>query len=117
MTGFKVQGLRRRGLLKTISVVTALGLACVFGITAVFAAYYYSAMNSDMRYRARTTADFFANYQNLNYNDYYQSCVKYANTFEDKNNIELQFINASGGLVASSYGDWVGSSPATPEIV
>ncbi len=106
MTVFKVKGLRRRWLLNTISVVTALGLACVVGITAAFAAYYYSAMESDMRYRARTTADFFANYQNLNYNDYYQSCVKYANTFEDKNDIELQFINTKGDLIASSYGQW-----------
>ena len=106
MTVFKVKGLRRRWLLNTVSVVTALGLACVFGITAAFAAYYYSAMESDMRYRARTTTDFFANYQNLNYNDYYQSCVKYANTFEDKNDIELQFINTKGDLIASSYGQW-----------
>lgn len=106
MTVFKVKGLRRRWLLNTVSVVTALGLVCVLGITAAFAAYYYSAMDSDMRYRARTTADFFANYQNLNYNDYYQSCIKYANTFEDKNDIELQFINTEGDLIASSYGQW-----------
>ena len=106
MAVFKVKGLRRRWILNTLSVVTALGLVCVIGITAVFAAYYYSAMESDMRYRARTTADFFANYQNLNYNDYYQSCVKYANTFEDKNDIELQFINTEGDLIASSYGQW-----------
>lgn len=106
MAVFKVKGLRRRWLLNTLSVVTALGLVCVIGITAAFAAYYYSAMDSDMRYRARTTADFFANYQNLNYNDYYQSCVKYANTFEDKNDIELQFINTEGDLIASSYGQW-----------
>ena len=106
MAVFKVKGLRRRWILNTLSVVTALGLVCVFGITAAFAAYYYSAMESDMRYRARTTAAFFANYQNLNYNDYYQSCVKYANTFEDKNDIELQFINTKGDLIASSYGQW-----------
>ena len=106
MAVFKVKGLRRRWILNTVSVVTALGLVCVIGITAAFAAYYYSAMESDMRYRARTTADFFANYQNLNYNDYYQSCVKYANTFEDKNDIELQFINTKGDLIASSYGQW-----------
>ena len=106
MTVFKVKGLRRRWLLNTVSVVTALGLVCVLGITAAFAAYYYSTMESDMRYRARTTADFFANYQNLNYNDYYQSCIKYANTFEDKNDIELQFINTEGDLIASSYGQW-----------
>ena len=106
MAVFKVKGLRRRWLLNTLSVVTALGLVCVIGITAAFAAYYYSTMDSDMRYRAKTSSDFFANYQNLNYQDYYQSCIKYANTFKDKNDIELQFISTKGDLIASSYGQW-----------
>ena len=106
MAVFKVKGLRRRWLLNTLSVVTALGLVCVIGITAAFAAYYYSTMDSDMRYRAKTSSDFFANYQNLNYQDYYQSCITYANTFKDKNNIELQFISTKGDLIASSYGQW-----------
>lgn len=106
MAVFKVKGLRRRWLLNTLSIVTALGLVCVIGITAAFAAYYYSTMDSDMRYRAKTSSDFFANYQNLNYQDYYQSCIKYANTFKDKNDIELQFISTKGDLIASSYGQW-----------
>lgn len=106
MTVFKVKGLRRRWLLNTVSVVTALGLVCISCVTAAFAAYYYSAMESDMRYRAKSTTDFFADYQNLNYNDYYQSCITYAHTFQDKNDIELQFISTQGDLVASSYGQW-----------
>lgn len=116
MAVFKVKGLRRRWLLNTLCVITAVGLVCVLGITAAFAAYYYSAMESDMRYRARTTTDFFADYQNLNYNDYYQSCITYANTFEDKNHIELQFINTEGDLLASSYGQWAVQVLTTDEI-
>jgi signal transduction histidine kinase len=53
---------------------------------------------------------------NLNYGEYYQSCVNYAQTFEYRNTIELQFINSGGRLVASSYGPWAGKSPETPEI-
>ena len=69
-----------------------------------------------MRYRARSTTEFFADYLNQSYNAYYQSCITYARTFEDRNFIELQFINAEGQLVASSYGDWVGKAPSTPDI-
>lgn len=116
MAVIKVKGLRRRWLLNTVSVVLAVGLVCVIGITAAFAAYYYSAMDSDMRYRARTTTEFFADYQNQNYNDYYQSCITYAQTFEDKNDIELQFINTQGDLVASSYGQWSVEVLTTSEI-
>ena len=112
----KLKGLRRRWLINTVAVVCALGLVCVFAVTASFSAYYYSAMESDMRYRARSTTEFFADYLNQNYKAYYQSCITYARTFEDRNFIELQFINAEGQLVASSYGDWVGSAPSTPDI-
>ena len=102
--------------MNTVGIVCILGLVCVLVITAVFAKYYYSAMESDMRYRARTTTEFFADYLNQNYKEYYQSCITYAQTFEDKNTIELQFINAQGRLVASSYGNWAGQSPVTSDI-
>ena len=112
----KLRGLRRRWLLNTVSVVGALGLVCVLAITAIFAASYYSNMESDMRYRARTTTDFFTDYLDLDYNEYYQSCIAYAESFEDRNTIELQFINAEGRIVASSHGVWAGPSPTTSDI-
>ena len=112
----KVGGLRRRWLVNTVGVICALGMVCVLAVTASFSAYYYSNMESDMRYRARTTTEFFADYINQNYNEYYQSCMTYARTFEEKDHIELQFINKTGKLVASSYGDWAGQSPTTSEI-
>ena len=112
----KIKGLRRRWLFNTVGVVCVMGLVCVLAVTAVFAAYYYSAMESDMRYRARSTTEFFADYLNQNYNEYYQSCITYAQTFEDKDNLELQFINSQGSIVASSYGSWAGRSPTTSDI-
>ena len=112
----KVTGLRRRWLINTLCVVLPLAIVCVFAVTAAFAAYYYSGMESDLRYRARTTTEFFAENMNVDYNAYYQSCVKYAQTYEDRNSIELQFINAQGRLVASSYGPWAGDAPSTSEI-
>ena len=72
---FNVGGLRKRWLLNTASVVFALGLVCVLAVTASFAAYYYSNMESDMKYRARTTTEFFADYIDQTYNEYYQACI------------------------------------------
>ncbi len=111
-----IGGLRKRWLLNTASVVFALGLVCVMAVTASFALYYYSNMESDMKNRAKTTADFFADYIGQSYSEYYQSCITYAQTFEDKDALELQFISKEGDLVASSYGQWAGESPSTPEI-
>lgn len=112
----KLGGLRKRWLLNTASVVLALGLVCVLAVTASVAVYYYSRMEADMSNRARITRDFFASYIDQDYNDYYQSCITYAQTFENKNIMELQFINQQGSLMASSYGQWAGQSPSTPEI-
>ena len=114
--GKEFTGLRKRWLLNTVAVVLPIALVCVMAVTAIFTSYYYSGMKSDLSYRARTTADFFADYMNLNYSEYYQSCVKYAETFDERNIIELQFINAEGQLVASSYGPWAGKAPQTGEI-
>lgn len=112
----RIGGLRRRWLLNTVGVVLILGMACVVAVTSVFAAYYYRNLQSDMENRAKNTTEFFADHINLSYNEYYQSCITYAQTFADKNFIELQFINAQGKIVASSYGQWIGRSPSTPEI-
>ena len=112
----KIGGLRRRWLVNTVGIVCALGLACVLTVTAVFASSYYSNMQSDLRYRARMTTTYFAEHLNQSYNEYYQSCITYAQTFEDRDHLELQFINAKGQIVASSYGRWTGQSPTTPEI-
>ena len=113
---WKVGGLQKRWLRNTISVVIALGLVCVLAVTATFAAYYYSNMQRDMNNRARTAMDFFADYIDQSYDEYYRSCILYAQTYEDKDSIELQFINTQGDLIASSYGQWLGTPPATPEI-
>ncbi len=112
----KPGGLRKRWLINTACVVFSLGLVCVMAVTASFAAYYYSNMQSDLEDRAKTTTEFFANYLDQNYNSYYQSCITYAQTFEDRDHLELQFINVQGDLVASSYGPWSGQAPNTPEI-
>ncbi len=113
----KLYGLRKRWLINTVGVICALGLVCVFVVTMVFSAYYYSGTISDLKYRAQSTAAFFDDYLNQNYKEYYQACVDYVNGFENKNTIELQFLDARGHIVASSYGIWLGESPTTWDVL
>ncbi len=108
--------LRKRWLINTLGVIFALGMVCVLALTALLANQYYSNMRSDLHDRAESTAVFFADYLNQSYNEYYQSCITYAQTFADKDRLELQFISKDGQLVASSYGQWAGQSPTTSEI-
>ena len=112
----RFSGLNKRWGANILSVICIIGLVCVLIVTTVFAAYYYSSMEADMRRRAEETANFFTDYLNHNSTDYYQSCITYTRTFEDRNSLELQFITADGRLVVSSYGHWAGKSPATADI-
>lgn len=112
----KQRGLRRRWLLNTMLVVCLLGIACVILITYYVGSNYYSNMESDLRYRARVASDFFGEYTAQSYESYYKDCITYARTFDEKDVLELQFVEANGKLVASSYGIWPGMAPSTPEI-
>ena len=116
MADKKTVSLRKRWLANIIGIICALGIVCVLAVTASFAAYYYSSMEADMRSRAETTADFFDGYRYQNDAAYFQSCINYAQTVEDRNNLEVQFINMDGNIVASSLGPWAGESPTTSEI-
>ncbi len=112
----KHNSLRSRWLSNTVIVFCILGLFCVVLISITFTVYYYANMRADMKTRASQARQFFSSYIGQNYDDYYQSCVTYAKNFELSGNMELQFIDADGVLVASSYGNWAGESPATSEI-
>ena len=112
----RLAGLEKRWLVNNVSIMIALAVICVAAVTASMAAYYYSNLKSGLEATATTTTDFFVNYINQSYNEYYQSCIKFAQTFEDKDQLELQFISANGKLVASSYGQWAGKAPTTPDI-
>ena len=112
----KVSSLRRRWMNNTLTTFCIVGLVFVLVISGTFAGYYYSSIRSDMESRALQTSQFFTSYIGQNYDDYYRSCVSFVHTFEMSNSMELQFINADGRMVASSYGPWAGKSPSTPEI-
>ncbi len=112
----RITGLRKRWLNNTVGVIVALGMVCVLAITAYFAAYFYTSMRTDLQFRAESSTEFFADYLDQDYNEFYRSCMTYAETFDDGDDLELQFINKQGRLVASSYGDWAGLPPKTTDI-
>ena len=109
-------GLQKRWLLNTASVVFALGLVCVLAVTAYFAARYYSDMEMDLHNRGEDTKEIFADHAGQSYDEYYKSCVSFAQNFGDDEHLQLQFVAAAGDFVASSRGQWTGEVPNTSEI-
>lgn len=109
-------GLKNRWFFNTFSVMLAVVTAFVILSSAVIASYYYSNMRSGMETKAKTTISFFESYMSQNYNEFYDACITFVQNFEDQNTMELQFVDAGGRLVISSYTQWAGFLPSTPDI-
>lgn len=112
----KRSGIERRWIRNYLSLVIGLVLAFIVVFSVSFSAYCYSNLRIALEEKARTTTDFFASYLNQSYNEYYQSCIRFSQNFEEKNDLELQFISTSGKIVASSYGQWAGEAPKTQDV-
>ena len=112
----RTRGLQKRWLRNTLSLVLALVLVCVTALSVTVAAYYYSNMEAGMQSKARASTSFFENYIGQSYNEFYRSCAKFAQTFEAKDVMELQFINTNNRIVASSYGRFSGKVSVTSDI-
>ena len=112
----KTGGLRRRWLINTLGLICALGLVCVMAVTVYFAARYYSELEWDLNSRGENTKEIFSDHDGQSYDEYYKSCVSFAQNFGDDERLQLQFVAAAGDIVASSRGQWTGEVPDTSEI-
>lgn len=110
------KGLQKRWLRNTLSLVLALVLVCVTALSVTVAAYYYSSMQAGMESKARTSTSFFENYIGQSYNEFYRSCMRFAQTFDAKNVMELQFINTNNRIVASSFSQFSGKANVTSDV-
>ena len=112
----KVQGLRRRWLAGSIGPVAAILLLVGVLISVGFASNYYNSARSTLRAKAAAGADYFNTYVMIGYKEYYRSATLYAATFDDRDHIELQFLNSSGRVEVTTRGLTAGTYPSTPEV-
>ena len=114
--GLHIRGLRQRWLVNAVLPVFLL-VALAAGVYVIGTAQlYYNDMRSGLETRARAAADTFTSYGIKNYSEYYRLATYSAETFDEKDSIELQFINTNGRVQVSSYGLTAGISPGTADI-
>ena len=109
-------GLQRRWQRNILSLVAVVVLLASTAFGAATAVYSYNAMRSGLQSKAKSAAAFLQNYLDLSYEECYESCVLLTQDFEDKNTLELQFLNGNGELVASSYGLYNVGDPPTADV-
>ena len=105
----KVTGLEKRWLLNNVSIMVVLVLLCVLIVTLSMAAYYYTSVRASLATKAKTTGSFFASYSDRDYSEYYQTCIRLSQTYDEGEGVELQFISPAGELLASSDGQRPGA--------
>ena len=109
-------GIRQRWARTILSVVAAVVVLAGIAFTLANGIYTYSTMRSGLEAEADTTTAFLRNYLNLDYNECYASCVLLVQNYARKDRLELQFVDESGHIVASSYGLFADERVATDEI-
>ena len=114
---FRLRGLRQKWIINTIAPVALLLAIIVFLFSAGISNYYYGTIRKGLETRTQAIADSFNEYfMDSGYSSYYQKAVQTAESFEDKDRIELQFIGSSGRIQVSTFGLTAGTFPGTEDI-
>ena len=112
----RIKGLRQRWLINSLGPIVLVALLGAVVYSVAIANYYYTGMRSDMVSRARAETDAFNTYAMNTYNEFYQQAYRSTESFEDREQMELQFLNSSGRILVSSFGVTAGLSPGTSDI-
>lgn len=113
----RMKGLRQRWLMNTVLPIFLLLTTLVALCSAGVSNYFYSSMQKGLETRAQVLTNSFNEYfMSSGYNSYYKKAVQAAESFEDKDRIELQFLSSSGRIEVSSAGLTAGSTPETSDI-
>ena len=113
----RLRGLRKRWIINTVMPVSLVLLVIVFLFSAGVTNYYYGTIRKGLESRAQAIANSFNEYfMDSGYSNYYQKAVQTAESFEDKDRIELQFIGSSGRIQVSTSGLTAGTFPGTDDI-
>ena len=114
----RLRGLRQRWIFNSILPIGTLLVLVVTLFSACVSNYYYGTMQKGLETRAQALANSFNEYfMDNGFSSYYQKAVQSAESFEDKNRIELQFIGSSGRIQVSTSGLTAGTYPGTDDIL
>ncbi len=107
-------------MVNSIGVVLLTVFLAVLAFSVVFAGYHYSAMSAGLAAKVKSAASI-GSVRTLA--DYRQQAQSYASKFDERDSIQLQFINPDGTVQYSSYattesfGLTAGTVPNTPDVV
>lgn len=112
----RIKGLRKRWLINSLGPIVMVALLCIAVFSVSIANYYYTGMRTGLEAKAKEAANAFNTYSMNSYNEFVPIATSYAESFQDKDKLELQFIGSNGRILVSTYGVTAGLMPSTPDI-
>ena len=112
----RFKGLRLRWLRNALLFASVIGMLCVLCVTAATAWQLYSQREKELLGYVETATAYFGERVNKEDSEYFDACVIYTQTCDTGNKLQLQFVDTTGRIVASSKEDELDRMPQTPDI-
>ena len=110
-----IRGIRQRWLFNSLGVVMLILLLMVGTLSVALWSFYDSSMTSGLEAQASSAAMQFRRYSTRS--EYYKAAQTFIDGFEDKNRIEVQFLDNSGTVLYTGQGLASGTVPNTPDVL
>ncbi|MGE4276509.1 MAG: sensor histidine kinase [Lawsonibacter sp.] len=109
----KIRGIRRRWLLNSVSVVLLILVLALGSFAAALWSYYYASAANDLAGKSSSAASSFRTYTRT---EYWAAAQQTVNNYEEKSQLELQFLDSTGAVIYSGNDLTTGTIPGTEDI-
>ena len=110
-----IRGIRKRWMVNSISVVLFIVLLAVTAFSAAMGSYYYSTLSESLSQKAESAVRSF-NYYRTTGDSYYEYARTLVGGDQSSDQLEVEFLDASGKIRYSSSDLTAFRSPGTPDI-
>ena len=110
----KITGIRKRGMVNSISVVLFIVLLAVAAFSAAMGSYYYSTLSESLKQKAENAISSFDYYRTEA--EYYDNARAVVAGEPNSDKLEVEYLDADGQIRFSSSDLTAFRSPGTPDI-
>lgn len=111
-----MSGIRSRWLAHNASVMVILVLVMTVAAVLGISGYYYRMVSRGLESQLTNTIDFFETYVSDSGDAFYANIHSLIREFEEKDSLELEFVNLEGEIVTSSFGLAAGTRAETADV-
>lgn len=110
-------GLKGRWLVNSLSFVVVILAVIIIFVSVGISSYYYSSIRDNLKSRVHSAAASVRdNFSQATYDQYLGGIRQYVLGYEDKDKVELQFIDAAGRITMSTSALTADPNPSTDDV-